>query len=139
MGRSGIVVVDKRGLCVLALAGAIFGAGGCQAPSRQADFDSIDPSERSMAAAKAAQDREAKAVPDLITMLDSSDPAARMTAIASLERITGERFGYDPTAAPVDRSAAIERWVEYAITQGYVDVPSRRDEHPRSLEKFDGE
>ncbi len=124
---------------MLALAGVVLVCGACNAPQREANFDSIDPSERSLAAARAAQERDANAIPELIKMLESSDPAARMTAIASLERITGERFGYDPTGAPVARRAAIERWVEFAITQGYVQVPPRQEYRPRSLEKRDGE
>lgn len=92
---------------------------GCAAPARQANFDSIDPSERSAAAAKAASEGDRAAVPDLIVMLDSSDPAARMVAIAALERITGQRLGYEATAELAARNEAVDRWVDYAIEHGY--------------------
>lgn len=101
------------------LAALIASGGACSAPARQADFASIDPSERSAAAAQAASARDASAVPDLIAMLESSDPAARMVAIAALERITGERLGFDPAGSRPDRQAAVRRWVRYAIDNGY--------------------
>lgn len=94
---------------------------GCNAPERRADFGSIDPSERSAAAAKAAAEMDSSAVPDLIVMLDNSDPAARMVAIAALERITGQRLGYDATADRPDRNSAVDRWVRFAIDNGYTE------------------
>lgn len=53
-------------------------------------------------------------------MLDSSDPASRMVAIAALERITGERLGYSATDDRVERNAAVRRWVKYANDNGYL-------------------
>jgi hypothetical protein len=108
--------IDAGLLCALVL-----GAAGCTAPERRADFGSINPSERSAAAAKAAAERDESALPDLIVMLDSSDPASRMVAIAALERITGQRLGYDATADRADRNAAADRWVRYAIENGYAE------------------
>lgn len=108
-----------RWVALAALAGTAFGSA-CHAPARQADFDSIDPSERSAAAAQAASERDRDAVPDLIVMLDSSDPASRMVAIAALERITGERLGYSATDDRVERNAAVRRWVKYANDNGYL-------------------
>jgi hypothetical protein len=98
----------------------------CSAPQRQANFDSNDPSERSAAAAKAAAEGDRDAVADLIVMLDSSDPAARMLAIAALERITGERLGYDPTADLAARNEAVDRWVRFAVEQGFVESSASR-------------
>ena len=97
----------------------------CTAPAREARFDSIDPSERSAAAAVAASERDRDAVPDLIVMLESSDPASRMVAIAALERITGERLGYSATDERADRNAAVDRWVRYAEDNGYVASDGR--------------
>jgi HEAT repeat protein len=108
-----------RWVSALLLAGVASGSA-CTAPPRRADFDSIDPSERSAAAAKAAEEKDRAAVPDLIIMLDSSDPASRMVAIAALERITGERLGYSATDDRAERNAAVRRWVQYANDNGYV-------------------
>lgn len=108
-----------RWLASLALAG-LWTVCACTAPPRQANFDSIDPSERSAAAAQAASRRDRDAVPELIVMLDSSDPASRMLAIAALERITGERLGYSATDDRGQRNDAIRRWVRYAIDNEYV-------------------
>jgi len=99
--------------------------GGCSGGERRADFRSVDPSERTAAAAAAAEAGDLSAVGDLVRMLDSSDAAARMVAIASLERLTGERLGYEATAPRAQRDEAVERWVEYAIEHGH--VPDRRE------------
>ena len=112
---------------VMALGALALVCTGCSAPQRRADFGSTDPSERSAAAAKAATERDRGAVADLIVMLDSSDPAARMIAIAALERITGERLGYDPTADRAARNEAVDRWVRFAIEQGYTDPSGPRE------------
>jgi hypothetical protein len=45
-------------------------------------------------------------------MLDSDDPATRLLAINALERITGDRLGFDYAAPEAQRQAAISRWVE---------------------------
>lgn len=91
----------------------------CSGAERRADFGSIDPSERTAAAARAAEARDTSAVPHLVRMLDSSDGAMRMVAIGALERITGERLGYEATAPEPERRQAVERWVEYSIERGY--------------------
>jgi len=46
----------------------------------------------------------------LVAALGSDDGAVRVLAIARLERHTGERFGYDPSADPARRREAIARW-----------------------------
>jgi hypothetical protein len=47
-------------------------------------------------------------------MLGSDDPATRLLAIEALNRITGERLGFEPHAGPQDREASVERWRAFA-------------------------
>lgn len=94
----------------LALIGAV---SGCSLPERRADFDSIDPSERTLALARAAAAPDERMVDRLIVMLDSDDPAERMLAIRALENSTGETFGYHYAASEASRRAAVQRWVEW--------------------------
>lgn len=52
-------------------------------------------------------------IPELIAALDSDDSAVRLTAIRTLERLTGQTLGYDHAAAEAERRAATDRWVEW--------------------------
>ncbi|GMV24412.1 MAG: hypothetical protein AMXMBFR58_04430 [Phycisphaerae bacterium] len=70
------------------------------------------------AAVRAAASDDPSAVPALVAMLDSDDPAVRMVAIHSLEDITGETFGYDFSADDAGRAEAIDRWRRYAADGG---------------------
>jgi len=61
--------------------------------------------------------RDEKAVALLVDRLEDEDEGVRFYAILALDRITGERFGYD-YAAPIDqRAEAVDRWREYARTR----------------------
>lgn len=85
--------------------------GGCTPIPK--GFDSPEPAARIEAAVEAARTGDTGAIPDLIGLLDSDDPATRLVAIRSLERLTGETLGYDHAAAEPEREAAIGRWVEW--------------------------
>lgn len=97
------------------LAGCLWGClGGC-GPTIRADFDSPEPAARNVAivrAGAAPERADAGTVANLVRMLDSDDPATRVLAIDALERITGERLGYDAAATGESRRAAIVRWQE---------------------------
>jgi hypothetical protein len=84
--------------------------GGCFHFDAPDTFDSVDPAGRMHAAGRAAATGDTTAEPELVEMLASDDPAERLVAIGTLERLTGERLGYDPAAGPALRRAAIERW-----------------------------
>lgn len=63
----------------------------------------------------AARTGDRSAVPHLIEMLRSDDPAVRMAAIRALERLTGETLNYEHFAPEHERQksiAAWERWYE---------------------------
>ncbi len=90
---------------------------GCGARVRPA-FESPDPSSRLAAMVRAAERGDERAVPRLIEALDSDDPAVRMVAIASLDRLTGRTHGYEAYAPARERQAAVDRWVAwYAETR----------------------
>lgn len=96
---------------ILILAGIAL--SGCSLPATESSFDSRDPRARSSAAIRAAASGDERAVPGLISMLDSADPALRLIAGEALERITGETNGYDATASKAERDRAVENWVTW--------------------------
>lgn len=73
-------------------------------------FDSPEPAARIDAAAKAAREGDLGSLAELIRLLESSDPAARLAAIRALERLTGQTMGYEHAGAVPERAAAVERW-----------------------------
>ncbi len=85
--------------------------GGCA--RRDVSFDSKDPGGRIQAAINAAAENDQTAIPGLIEMLDSDDPAARFVAIGTLERFTGQTFGYDFADPEWRRREAVNRWVSW--------------------------
>lgn len=86
--------------------------GGCVEIPR--GFDSPEPAARMQAAVDAAARNDRSAIPKIISLLDSDDPATRMVAIRSLERLTGQTLGYDHAAPETQRAQAIQRWVDWA-------------------------
>jgi hypothetical protein len=86
-------------------------AAGCAAPP--AGVDSPDPHERLRAVAEATRRGDREAVPALVRLLDSDDPAVRMFSIRALERLTGTTLGYDHAAPEASRREAVARWVTY--------------------------
>lgn len=82
-------------------------------PTVRPSFDSPEPAARNQAAVQAAERRDRSAVPHLVRMLDSDDPATRLVAGAALKRITGETLGYDPVGPESERREAIARWEAY--------------------------
>lgn len=94
------------------LLSTVGGLGGC-GPAIRADFHSPEPAARNAAIAQAAASNDASAVPDMVRLLDSDDPATRVLAIQGLERLTSEDYGYDPAGTPAQRIEAVERWVRH--------------------------
>lgn len=91
----------------------------CSLPDREAGFQSRDPAMRIQALRDAIAAGDRSAIPDLIAMLDSEDPAQRMFAQAGLERMTGQTLGYDHAATPAKRAPAIEAWVAWWHAQSH--------------------
>lgn len=97
-----------------------------QAP--EADFNSPEPAARNAAIVRAASLRDEGAIPDLVRMLESDDPATRLLAITALERLTGTSLGYDHAASEPARRAGVDAW----RARGRADGPQPRspDAHP---------
>ena len=94
--------------------------GACSGPSLSADFESIDPQERTLALAQAVRSDDRARIPEFIKMLDDPDPATRMLAIGALNRWTGETLDYDHADPETKRRAAVDRWENWAREQGLV-------------------
>jgi HEAT repeat protein len=101
-------------------------------PTIHADFNSPEPAARNAAIVKAVEHNDHDAVPDLVRMLDSDDPATRLLAINALERITGDRKGYDPAAPEMERRKAADNWQRY-VEEHYPKTSAV----PSSLAPFD--
>lgn len=95
------------GACALCL------VAGCTAPQGPLVVTDPDPSVKIPAIKKAVRKHDRAAVRQLVTDLDSDDPAVRFYAISGLSRITGERFDYDYYADEDGRKAAVLRWREW--------------------------
>ncbi|MEL6394920.1 MAG: hypothetical protein AAFQ71_02870 [Planctomycetota bacterium] len=92
---------------------------GCLPQTREG-FGSPDPNLRLDAIVETAQASPASPetggseIRELIVQLESADPAARMFAIRSLERRTGQTLGYDHAAPEWERREAVREWVSWA-------------------------
>lgn len=92
---------------------------GCE--TQRAALHSASALERSRAAVRLADARDASAVHDLVGLLDDPDDVVRMYAILSLHRLCGETFGYVYYAPLASREAAIQRW-RAALREGTLRV-----------------
>lgn len=99
--------------CVWMIPTAFIGLSGCALPEQRADFNSPDPTERTLAVGHAAVDPDPATIPELIGLLESEDPAERMLAIRTLEIQTGQTLGYEYTASEPSRHQAVQRWAEW--------------------------
>jgi hypothetical protein len=88
--------------------------GGCSPPV-DVGFESPDPQGRTIALARAAEQRSeaAEDLRHMIALLDSADPAQRMLAIRGLERATGQTLGYRHYGGEAERLKAQRRWADW--------------------------
>lgn len=125
------------GLTAIALLSVAAALSGCIGFHEPDSFSSGDPAGRMNAARLADARGDRTAIPDLVHMLSSDDPAERMVAIGSLEKLTGQRLGYDPTAPAWARAEGIDRWNAWLAKGGEgVNDPAtvrsiRTDHEPR--------
>ena len=89
--------------------------GGCTPPASRGGFDSDNPASKLYAIRKATHDD----IPELVEQLESDDPAVRMMTITALDRLTGERMGYNPYASSSDRRESVDRWVQAVAAGGF--------------------
>jgi len=100
-------------------------AGCAQQPKSAnslAGLEDRDPAVRFQAIKWAGENGVTAAVPLLVDRLLDQDQAVRFYAAKSLERITGETFGYDYKARPHRRAAAVARWRQF-ISQADTSPP----------------
>ena len=84
----------------------------CAPPAREGGFESRNSAAKMYAMEQAVIAGDRNAAKDIVEQLDSDDPAVRMMAIESLQRLTGKTLGYDHSASRAERREAIERWVK---------------------------
>jgi HEAT repeat protein len=94
-------------------------AFGCAHPRPPVRLDSPDINARIIAIKRAARARDVSAAPQLVIALDDDDPAVRFYAIKGLERLAGDRKGYDYHEDDADaRRPAVARWRAWVEAQG---------------------
>ncbi|MFO0832836.1 MAG: hypothetical protein U0637_13470 [Phycisphaerales bacterium] len=97
---------SARALCIALVC---FAPAAC-AQKITPSYESPEPGARNAAIVSTAARGDMRDIPQLVRMLDSDDPTTRVLAIRTLERLTGQTFGYDPHAEAFEREASIERW-----------------------------
>ncbi|MEZ6242128.1 MAG: hypothetical protein R3B57_03715 [Phycisphaerales bacterium] len=98
-------------LSVIVLAGGFLMMPGC--PSAKTAFDSPAPSKRLDAIVDAAAKNDRSSYRPLVDMLSSDDPAERMLAIRTLERLTNQTFGYRHQDPEWKRLESVNRWEQW--------------------------
>lgn len=96
--------------------GLVLGACAASGCTRSAPrgFDAAAPEARIDAILEVAREEDRTKVRELVEALDSDDPAVRMVAIRTLERLTGETRGYEHSDPPWRRREAVARWEAWA-------------------------
>jgi len=109
-------------LAVLAAVLAFAVVAGCASvgPYRAA-ISSADVNERILGVRAAGQAGDRRAVPLLVDRLEDEDEAVRLFAIIALEKITGERFGYDYGKDSRGRAESVVRWRTYVKSGMHLD------------------
>lgn len=107
-------------------AGLCLWAPGC---AEEVSFTSDEPNARIRAIQQAVGAGDRSAIPSLITLLDSDDPAQRLLAIRTLEQFTGDTLGYDYAAPQYQRDPAVQRWRNLYIAQP-APTPGQPSSHP---------
>jgi hypothetical protein len=112
--KAGMGFVGRKiGWCVL-LAGM---GGSCTAPRPAPNIADPDPTVKIAGIKQAVAKRDRSALPALVQELDSDDPAVRLYAMEALERIAGERFGYEYYLDEEQRKPSLARWREWLKEQ----------------------
>lgn len=116
---SALFAADARALRRVGALITLASLGACTAVPKP-DFASPEPGARNAAIVDAAAKGDASARVQLVQMLDSDDPATRLLAISTLQRLTSQTFGYDYAQPEVKRRPAVERWAAWAREQAPV-------------------
>jgi len=132
--RQGRVAARVAALAISALAGV-----SCGPSATAGRFDSPEPAARLYAIEAAARTRDIAAVAELIESLQHDDPAVCFAADEALRRISGTECGYRITDSPIEREAAIDRWVEFAASKGWLESADLSGTTPTSVQSTQSE
>lgn len=113
-----------RVLMTLIVAGAGIGCGS-RGNSERGGFDSDNPATKLYAIRQANHED----LSQLVEQLDSDDPAVRMMAIQSLQRLTNTRLDYNPYGSIVSRRLQIKAWTK-AIVNGQFEPKTETRKAP---------
>ncbi len=113
-GRS-LVWAQVASCLLLGLAASI---SGCGPRPYRANIQSESVNERILGVRAAAEAKDADSVPLLVDRLEDEDDAVRFFAILALEKITGERFGYNYASPAQQRAVSVEQWRAYVRKGG---------------------
>jgi hypothetical protein len=102
-------------LSVMIATGAALAAtfAGCTAPEGPRRPDSRFLSQKVPAVKEAVESGDTRVVPQLVSDLESDDPAVRFFAIEGLKRLTGETFGYEYYADADARREPVTKWRQW--------------------------
>ncbi len=95
-------------LSILMIIGSLV---SCGQPGTSGGFDSPMPAARLHALGQAARTGDRSDIKRIVELLDSDDAAVRLLAISTLERLTGETFGYRHYDPRWEREDSIQKWV----------------------------
>lgn len=100
----------RQVLPLLAVSAVVCAVGCGPGSGPTVSLTSDDPAGRIPAMKSAAQKKDPAAVPKLVELLESDDPAERLYAIEALRRITGKTMGYTYYGSDAERAEAVARW-----------------------------
>jgi hypothetical protein len=100
----------KPWLMLAAILSFWMAVSGCSEPTGPKTVKSKDLDVKIPAMKHAVETKDQSAVPELVRDLDSDDPAVRLYSIQSLQRLTGEDFGYRYYDDREARKAALAKW-----------------------------
>ena len=112
---------NRRPLLIVAPAIVGLAAGPGCAPRMEISPDSVDPQARTIALSRIAESPSEGDIPVLIESLTSADPAQRMLAIRTLERMTGQTLGYRHYDPEWIRRDAVVRWRDWWLQRSGSD------------------
>jgi hypothetical protein len=110
----------------LALAGASVVGLGCAAPRERLVVTHRDAAVKIPAMKKAVREQDQSAIAQLVCDLDSDDPAVRLYAIKALEKLTGQRLGYQYYYDEEQRKPSLTRWQEWLAAQQKKEASASR-------------
>ena len=91
--------------------------GGCAEPRPPLTVTSDDIRIKVLAIQRAVDANDRSVIPQLVSDLDSDDPAVRFYAIEGLERLTGQTFGYRYFDDGIGRRQALKQWQDWLAGQ----------------------